>query len=229
MSEIIQKAKKLLKKICEEYRHHDKDIMQGIRGEELHALGVLTWVERLNPKASIPLKLAALFHDIDRVVTPKAGGGFKEDRRSKAYLRHKKKHAKRSAEFIIPILKKQNVNDTILKKTKFLILHHDDTGEEIEGINNPDLNYLVAADTFAFFTSIAAKLLEAEGEKRIKDKIRFMVDKVPDSIRPLLWEHKFKNPIFNNLKNEIVREYYLKNSPREKGLLKDREKVWLSK
>ncbi len=216
MSDTIENAKKILKEICKKFERHDKNIMQGLEGERLHALDVLDWIEKLNPNASIPLKLAALFHDIDRIVTPKMGGGFKGDRSDKAYLKHKKTHAKRSAEFIIPILKKNNVASDILKKVKFLIIHHDDTGDEIEKINDSDLNYLVAADSFAFFTSIAPKLFEAEGKERIKDKIRFMVNKLPNFARILLWEHQLENDIFNNLKNEIIKEYYIKNNPREK-------------
>ncbi|HEC67010.1 MAG TPA: hypothetical protein ENI23_17170, partial [bacterium] len=216
MSNIIGNAKKILKEICEKYKYHDKDIMQGVQGERLHALDVLNWVEKIDLTASIPLKLAALFHDIERVVTPKMGGGFKGKRSGKAYLKHKKMHAQRSAEFIIPILEKNNVDSDILKNTEFLIIHHDDTGEEVEKINNPDSNYLVAADSFAFFTSVAPKLFEVEGKERVKDKIRFMVEKVPDFARILVWEHRLENETLNNLKNEIIKEYYIENNPRER-------------
>lgn len=207
----IKKSKILLENVCKEYKDR-KGIMQGIAGENNHALDVLNWVEKLNPKASIALKLAALFHDIDRVVTPEVGGGFKGDRNSKEYLQHKKNHARRSAEFIIPLLKKNKVvSGVILKKTLFLIIHHDDTGEEVAKINDIELNYLVSADSFAFFTSIAPKLFKAEGIERIKDKIRFMVDKLPDFARQLLRQQQLKNKIFNDLKNEIIEEYYTLN------------------
>ncbi|MDD5291375.1 MAG: DUF4202 family protein [Patescibacteria group bacterium] len=216
MDKIIENAKKILEETCKKYKYHNKDIMQGVEGERLHALDVLRWAEKLNPDASIPLKLAALFHDIDRIVTPKMGGGFKGDRKSKAYFLHKKRHAERSAEFIVPILKKNGANSNILKKVKFLITHHDDLGKKIGEINDSDLNYLVASDNFAFFTSIAQKLLKADGAERVKDKIRFMVDKLTDSARLFLWEYRLKNGPFDRLKNEIIKEYYTKNNPREK-------------
>lgn len=212
----IQSAKKLLREVCIKFNFNNKDIMQGVRGEEAHVLDVLRWVEKLNPKASVSLKLAALFHDIDRVITPKVGGGFKGDRNSKKYLRHKKDHARRSAEFIIPLLKKNKIaNGATLKKARFLIVHHDDTGEEVAKINDSELNYLVSADSFAFFTSIAPKLFKAEGKERIKDKIRFMTDKLPDFARRLLRKQQLKNNIFNDLKNEIIGEYYVLNNPRD--------------
>ena len=86
----ITKAKKLLKEICIKYKKTNKYIMQGIKGEELHALDVLGWVKKLNPGASLPLKLATLFHDVDRIVTPMAGGGFKGARIGKKYEKHSK-------------------------------------------------------------------------------------------------------------------------------------------
>lgn len=212
----IKNAKKILTKICEDNRYHDKDIMQGVKGEERHGLEVLRWVEELKPRPSLSMRLAALFHDIDRVVTPKMGGGFKGNRTSKAYLEHKKMHAKRSADFIIPILQKHGLDKNNLERTNFLIIHHDDTRKEIERFNDSDLNYLVAADCFAFFTSITVRLLRVEGEERLKGKTRFIVGKLSDSLRIRLWEYQLEDDYFNNLKNEVIREYYLKNSPRER-------------
>jgi hypothetical protein len=211
MPNIIQKSKKLLLDICDEFKENDRDIMQGVDGEKLHALDVLEWIEKLNPDASTSLKVAAIFHDVDRIVTPKAGGGFKGSRGSVEYEEHKKMHAKRSAEFIIPRLKKIIEDKKIIQEIQSLIIHHDDTGREVEGIDNLDLNYLVAADSFAFFTSIAPKLYAAEGEKRIKDKIQFMIEKMPEFAREMLQRHKIQNEIFNNLKNEVIREYYKDN------------------
>lgn len=209
----ILNAKKLLKDICNEYRQYDKYIMQGVDGEEAHALDVLGWVKRLNPQVSFVLQLAAIFHDIDRVITPKEGGGYKGDRKSKAYLQHKKEHAKRSANYIIPRLKNFGVGDEALRRIEFLILHHDDTGQEIEELKDPELNYLVAADTFAFFTSIWPKLLAAEGIVRLKDKVRFMIDKIPDPVRAQLYELQLEDDNVNTVKNEIIQEYYRFHNP----------------
>lgn len=216
MDKTLKKAKVILSEICEKFKYHDKDIMQGIEGEKLHALDVLNWAEKLSRHPSLPLKLAALFHDIDRVVTPKVGGGFKGERNSPAYFEHKKKHAKRSADFIISILRKLIPDNDILKRTEFIIIHHDDTGDEVKTLDDPELNNIVTADTFSFFTSVAQKLYDAEGEERILDKIRFMVDKIPHVTRVKLWEYQLENKLFNRLKNRVIKEYYIANNPREK-------------
>ena len=214
MIEEIAKAKKLLQEICEKHKENDKDIMQGIKGEKLHAFDVLEWIEKLNPNASMPLKLAALFHDVDRIITPGAGGGFKGDRNSETYENHKKMHAKRSAEFIIPLLKEIVKDEKMIEEVNFLINHHDDTGAEVEEIKNTELNYMVAADSFAFFTTVAPKLYAAEGKERIKDKVKFMIEKMPEFARKMLSEHTLDNQIFNDLKNGVIEEYY-RNQKRE--------------
>jgi ribosomal protein S27AE len=182
--------------------------MQGVGGEYRHGNDVLSWVQRLSPRATLPLQLAALFHDIDRVVTPGKGGGFRGNRNSAAYALHKKQHAQRSAVFIGPRLREIGFVSRVVERALFLIRHHDDTGEEVEVLRDPDLNTLVAADTFAFFTSIAPKLYATEGEARLRDKVRFMVDKLPDDARLLLWRSRLRNSVFERIKAEILWEYY---------------------
>ncbi len=152
------------------------------------------------------LQLAAIFHDIDRVVTPGVGGGFKGDRKSIAYENYKKSHARRSAGYIIPLLTKEGISTKSLKRVAFLISHHDDTGNEVEELNDKELNILVAADSLSFFSSIAPKLYEKEGEARLKDKVRFMIEKMPKFARELLASQTLENTLFDKIKNEILAE-----------------------
>ena len=196
----------LLKGICAAHRGNDAGIMQGVDGEEGHAVEVLNWVGRLCPNASISLRLAAIFHDVDRIVTPGKGGGFKGDRTSQAYHDHKKQHAMRSVDFIMPLLRRHGLKAGIIERAAFLIAHHDDPGKEVETLNDPELDVLVTADTFAFFTTIGPRLLAAEGSERTKDKIRFMIEKSPCATRDLLAAQTFGNDVLDRLKNEVVLE-----------------------
>jgi hypothetical protein len=203
----IEQAIAILSSICAKQKEHDSEIMQGVDGEQAHALDVLSWVERLNSNASLSLKLAALFHDVDRVVNPAMGGGFKGDRHSIAYSLHKKRHAARSAEYIIPVLQTNGFPEEVLERTRLLILHHDDSGEEVASMNDCELADIVTADSFAFFTSIAPKLLAAEGVERIMDKIAFMIDKLPDGARTALRQRRLDDDALEQLKNEALRRY----------------------
>jgi hypothetical protein len=204
----IAVGRRLLAEVCAQHAQNDSSIMQGLEGEQAHAFDVLAWVRKLRPDAPSPLCLAALFHDIDRVVTPNVGGGFKGIRRGPEYALHKKRHANRSAAFIAPLLRERGFSSGIVDRALFLIVHHDDTGEEVAALADADLDCLVAADGFAFFTSIAPALFAAEGETRTRDKIRFMVEKLPESARLLLREHRLQREVFERLKTEVIAEYY---------------------
>lgn len=204
--QIMKVADEILNSACEENRHRDAEIMQGVDGEKEHAKTVLSWVEKLTDNPSTALKVAALFHDIDRVVTPGAGGGFKGERTSEEYQEHKKAHAKRSADYICPKLLGHGMDSSLVERIRFLISHHDDIGKEVDSISDKELDILVAADSFAFFTSIAPKLYQEEGEERLKDKIRFMIDKMPAFAKELLASHRVENDTFNRLKDEVIAE-----------------------
>lgn len=201
---LVNRGISLLDQACEANRHRDAEIMQGIDGEKEHALAVLSWVRKINPNPSPELEASAIFHDVDRIVTPGVGGGFKGDRNSPEYEEHKKAHARRSAAYITPLIAQEGLPQDSVDRINFLITHHDDTGKEVESFNDNDLNTLVAADSFAFFTSIAPKLYAAEGEARLKDKVRFMVEKMPQFARNMLAEQTLDNEVFERVKNQAL-------------------------
>ena len=64
----------------------------------------------------------------------------------------------------------------------------------------------MAADSLAFFSSVGPRLYELEGKDRLRDKIRFMVEKMPKFARTLLSSERFENEVFNRLKDEVLGE-----------------------
>jgi len=204
--EIVEFGKKIIEELCKKNRFRDPDIQQGVDGEREHAITVLSWVKKLKKNPSMPLQISALFHDIDRLVTTGSGGGFEGDRKSKDYLLYKKRHAKRSAEYTCQKLEEFNIKQSIIYKTHFLIEHHDDTLSEIDSYQDNDLEILVAADVFSWFSTTGIKLLHTEGEKRTKDKLRFMLSKTPNFALKLLSEMKINNSTLDKLKNQVFKE-----------------------
>ena len=202
----LEIAKKILDRACEENRYRDKEIMQGIDGEKAHSLAVYNWIIKIDKNAPLALQITALFHDVDRIVNPGVGAGFKGDRTSIDYIAHKKAHAKRSADYICPILIKEGFDEQLVKRIEFLILHHDDPGNEVESINDKDLHTLVNSDSLAFFDTIAQKLYKIEGEDRLKDKVRYMIRKMSPYGREVLRKQKIEEPLFEKIKNEILKE-----------------------
>jgi 8-oxo-dGTP diphosphatase len=104
---------------------------------------------------------------------------------------------------------------SLIERVQFLIEHHDDQQDLITD-NDEELQVLIAADTYAFFTTIAPTLYREEGEKRLKDKVIFMVEKLNDKMRTKLWETPLENALFERIKNEVIRDYFLAHNPEEK-------------
>ncbi|MCX6706225.1 MAG: DUF4202 family protein [Candidatus Woesebacteria bacterium] len=204
--EIVEWCTGIINKLCEENRFRNKEIQQGVDGEKEHAITVLSWVKKLEKHPSVALRISALFHDIDRLVTPGAGRGFAGDRKSEEYLLHKKMHAKRSADYTSQKLKEMGIEESIIIKTRFLIEHHDDILEEISSYKDKDLEILVAADAFSWFSTTGINLLKSEGEERTKDKLRFILSKTPKFALELLPEVKINNLVLENLKKHVLKE-----------------------
>ncbi len=204
-NEIMVKSFLLLDQVCEKNRGRRMvETIDLVDYEKTHAKFVHSWVLKLNDNASSALQIAALFHDVDRIIHPDLAYGFKGSRASKEYYQYKKDHATRSAEFICPQLENIGLHPQEIKEVTFLITHHDDTGEEVTALKNKKLNIIVAADSLAFFDSVAQKILNSEGKDRVRDKMYFMIEKMPIFARKILKKITLTNPILEEIKKEIL-------------------------
>lgn len=210
--EILTLSLKLFNRALKDNRNRDKDIQQGIEGERKHAKEVLKWAKELDKNPSLSLKIAALFHDIDRVVNLGVGGGFEGDRKSKAYLLHKKAHAKRSADYICQKLLDSGVAPYLVKRIRFLITHHDDSLPEIQSFEDKELEILVAADSLTWFASTGPRIYRKEGEERARDKLKFMISKLPKFASQKLINLQVKDKMMSKLKDKVLQELGLLDS-----------------
>jgi hypothetical protein len=168
-----------------------------------HAEDVTNWILILDPDASTELLMAGWLHDSERVIDFDGTTGFHGDRNSQAYLDHKKGHAKRSGDLARKMLHQNNWPGNI-DRVYFLVLHHDDTGKEIEQLGDGDLVTLAAADSFSFFTYIAPDMLAREGENRLQDKANFMVGKMSTIIRQKLTQVNLDDPTISRVKDKAL-------------------------
>ncbi len=193
---LTHQAALLLEKTSES-RDGEKEISARIAREVAHGYDVQRWAKILDPQASDELLAAALLHDVERIVNLEQNKAFGGDRNSPEYKAHKRQHAQRSASYVSEQLSALGIPSEQTIKIALLIAHHDDSGDQVTQINDPDLNTLVAADSFSFFTSVASDMLVREGESRLADKVFFMVEKMPVSLRQLLREQDFTDPSHN--------------------------------
>lgn len=216
-SELISRAHDILKKTAD-VRLSEKEIGARIEREVAHGFDTQRWVLILNPSASDELLVAALLHDVERIVNLELDKGFSGDRGSVEYQIYKKNHALRSAAFVNEELISMGIPVPQVLKISLLISHHDDNGSEVEEHNDSDLNVLVAADSFSFFTSVAPDMLAREGETRLQDKIYFMIEKMTPSLRNILWQQDFRDQkhgldssaaeVIEKIKEEVLSSFH---------------------
>jgi len=174
-----------------------------------HAADAVRWLRILLINPSLELILAVAEHDQERIVYPGSTAGFAGERNTPEYYAHKKNHAARSAALAYHKLKAMGHTDFTCQRVAFLILHHDDTGEEIRELGDIDLQYLVSADSCAFFSGIALEMLSRnESEERIRGKMKFSIEKMDDSARVILRNWKSPNSDINEWKDLELNNFF---------------------
>lgn len=202
----LEDAKKLLEKIFQENQGKDSTLLQGIENEKRHAYLVLTWIEKLNPNASLVLKIAGLFHDIDRILVEGVGGGFKGSQDE--YKKFKTVHAQRSADSIRPILLENGLSDNDVGQIYFLIVHHDDERQQLDQIKDDELDILVAADSLAFFDTFGVRTYQVKGKAQLEEKIKFMALKMAPQYREVFRNLKLEDEILQTAKDKVIGQLF---------------------
>jgi hypothetical protein len=98
------------------------------------------------------------------------------------------------------------------------IKFHDHQWQDIAHYKDEALELLIAADTFAFFTSVADDMYLREGEQAIREKMLFMIRKMPPQYQEPLAQTNFSErakelkldqnlaDMLERLKTEILEE-----------------------
>lgn len=137
--------------------------------EYKHASLVHEYVLQLRPTADYALRVAALSHDIDRLISPRVLRIGNEP-----YSRYKNRHAKRSASLMQTMLDLEGeIADTDIAHIFNLIKRHEVGGNE-------DQNLLRDADSIAFLSDGLAEYEKNYGIEETKLKVHFMYDRASD-------------------------------------------------
>jgi hypothetical protein len=155
--------------------------------EELeHAQKTLKWLLRIKPDASPELRIAALGHDIDRVVEPWKVIDYNLEKEFRM------KHAKRSADFII------GFNLQYLDKDKLynLILNHEFGGGEADWLRDAD-----SLSNFEWYDMMFEKLKAEDSESGIVK----MFERMSRENRRFIDEIKFTNKEAEEIVKSLVK------------------------
>lgn len=142
---------------------HDLD-QELVRADYAHALDTWQWTLRLDPDASLALQLAALFHDVERLVSEPL---IRIEQHAADYVAFKRAHARRGAELTAATLGDVGLPPAIVQRVTELIATHESAGAD------PEAALLNDADALSFFSRNSAGFADYYGPKHTRTKVRY--------------------------------------------------------
>jgi hypothetical protein len=143
-----------------------------VRADWAHSLDVWQWTVRLDPEASLAVQLAALFHDIERLVSE---ADARVEHRAGDYQAFKDEHARRGAEMADGVLEQAGVDTQTRMQAARLIAGH----ERMSDVLND-------ADALSFFSLNSPGYVDYFGPEAARRKIAWTLARLrPEARRRL--------------------------------------------
>jgi hypothetical protein len=153
-----------------------------VRADWNHALDVWQWALRLEPEAGLATQLAALFHDVERLVTE---ADARIEHRAGDYQGFKDGHARRGAAMAREALAAAGVDPVTAARAARLIADH----ERPPAPDDPDaadLALLNDADALSFFSLNSVGYLDYFGIEATRRKVAWTLRRLrPEVLRHL--------------------------------------------
>jgi hypothetical protein len=145
-----------------------------VRADYNHARDVWQWLLRLDADASISLQIAALFHDIERLVS-------EADRRvehlAADYQEFKDDHARRGAELTREVLLSAGVSESVCARVAEIVGAHERRSGDAE------VALLNDADALSFFSLNSPGYADYFGPEQTAKKVAYTLNRMSDGAR----------------------------------------------
>jgi hypothetical protein len=148
-----------------------------VRADFNHALDVWQWVLRLDGAASLPLQLAALFHDVERLVSE---ADVRVEHLAGDYQAFKDAHARAGAAMTRTVLAECGVAEKISERVADLVARHERPSPD------PELALLNDADALSFFSLNASGYADYFGPEQTMKKVAYTWRRLRPQSRPKL-------------------------------------------
>lgn len=143
-----------------------------VRADWAHALDVWQWTVRLDPEAGLAVQLAALFHDIERLVSE---ADARVEHQAGDYQAFKDEHARRGAEMADSVLEQAGVGAQTRMQVARLIAGH----ERMSDVLND-------ADALSFFSLNSPGYVDWFGPEAARRKVAWTLARLrPEARRRL--------------------------------------------
>jgi hypothetical protein len=166
-----------------------------VRADFEHAVDVWQWVLRLCPEASAAVQIAALFHDIERLV---AEPDVRVEQHAADYLQFKLRHAARGAELMASSLARVCPAPLVARAAE-LVHRHEQPQDDAE------LRVLNDADALSFFALNSAGFLSYFGPEHSAKKVAYTVRRISSArARTLLGTLRLEPFVTARLASELA-------------------------
>ncbi len=145
-----------------------------VRADYNHSLDVWQWVLRLEGEASLALQLAALFHDVERLVSE---ADQRVEHLAPDYQSFKDAHARSGAEMTLQVLAEAGVAEAVRTRVAELIARHERQSDD------PDVALLNDADALSFFSLNSHGYASYFGPEQTKKKVAYTWNRMRDGAR----------------------------------------------
>jgi hypothetical protein len=152
-----------------------------IAADHDHALDTWRWLLRLCADAPLPLQVAALFHDVERLVTEADG---RIEHRALDYVAFKRAHAQAGARFLSSVLARLRAPGELIEEACALIAHHEGRAAGTPAPASAPL--LETADALSFFSLNAPGFLRHFGLEHTARKIAYTLARLDEAGRAWL-------------------------------------------
>jgi hypothetical protein len=163
-----------------------------VRADFDHALDTWQWTLRLDPDAPAAVQLAALLHDIERLVTE---ADVRIEHVASDYQAFKDAHARVGAVLAAELLDRAGVPLSIATRTRELIRSHERAGSAGELANLND------ADALSFFSLNSPGYLAYFGRAQTAKKVAYTVGRMSPFARR--WLADLRMPV--SIRDEVQR------------------------
>jgi Domain of unknown function (DUF4202) len=169
----------LFDRVLAEHRKEHDLAKPLLRADYNHALDTWQWLLRLQPDAGLALQLAALLHDVERLVSE---ADVRVEHRAVDYQAFKDKHAARGAEIADVVLSRAGVGKAERRQAAFLIEAHESPpppGARMAG----EISFLNDADALSFFSLNSGGYLDYFGLEQTRRKVAYTLGRLRPAAR----------------------------------------------
>jgi hypothetical protein len=142
-----------------------------------HAIDTWQWMLRLDPDASLPAQLAALFHDVERL---ESEPDVRVEQHAPDYAAFKDSHAARGAEQAEEVLRAAGVAPVVAARAREIVASHERRGRDAE------VDLLNDADALSFFSLNSAGYADYFGPEQTRKKVAYALRRLGADARERL-------------------------------------------